>query len=165
MQVTPLHKHFAKVAVALPIVAIAISVMLAQWNHIQGQRWKFPMQAYDPRDILRGKYLNVRFEFEVTPGDCTSNDCCVCYQDVQFDQAIPILNPVTCAQANTRCDEWLKLGALRTSYRYFIPEDKSAQLEARVNQAISDKRAQVEFVLDQYRRPQISALIIDGEPL
>lgn len=162
MQETLLGKHFAKVAVALPLAAILLAVFQAQWNHSQGQRWTFPMQAYDPRDLLRGKYLNVRFEFEVDAEQCDDNSCCVCYKNVQFDAAPPIVKPVSCQVAKQECKEWLSLGALRGSYRYFVPEDKSAELEEEVNQAIQAKRAKVEFVLDQYKRPQITALDLDG---
>lgn len=158
-------KHFAKVAVALPIAAIVLALLQAQWNDAQGQKWNFPMQGYDPRDILRGKYLNVRFEFSLEPQTCETAECCVCFKDVAFEQSPPLVRPVACGQAKTECQTWLYLDALRSNYRYFVPEDKSQELEQRVIDAIRDEGARVEFVLDQRRRPQITALTIDGTPI
>lgn len=165
MQKRSWEKPFAVVAVVLPIAMIALGVMQAQWNRSQGQRWNFPMQAYDPRDLLRGKYLNVRFKYEVAPKACTSGECCVCYKDVEFEPSVPVVHPVSCEQAAQDCQAWLRLGALGSSYRYFVPEDKSVELEDRVIQAVQEERARAEFVLDQSRRPQITGLILDGTPI
>lgn len=160
-----LSRHFAKVAVALPALAVALGILQAQWNHAQGKRWNFPMQAYDPRDILRGKYLNVRLDFEKAEDGCTSGDCCVCFKDVEFEQSPPRVHPISCQDAANACESWLELDALSSSYRYFVPEDKSRALEDLVIKAVREKRARVEFVLDQHRRPQITALMVDGKPI
>lgn len=162
----PFHaKHFAKVAVALPIAAICLAWLQAHWNFTQGETWNLPMRAYDPRDILRGKYLNVSFDYKVEQEKCDSGDCCVCHQDVNFDQSPPSFEAISCAQAASRCRTWLSLRALSSNYRYFVPEEKSLELEERVIEAVRDTRARVEFVLDQRRRPQITALLIDDEPI
>lgn len=165
MPKSDLSRHFPKVAAALPLAAIALATMQAQWNQAQGQRWNFPMRAYDPRDILRGKYLNVRLDYELDPTRCDSGECCACYRDVAFDQSPPMVNLVPCQEAKESCKTWLTQDALSSSYRYFVPEDKSRELEDLVIEAVREDRASVEFVLDQRRRPQIVSLLVDGHPI
>lgn len=158
-------RSFARVAVALPILLIILAIVQAQWRRSQGLTWDLPLAAYDPRDILRGKYLSVRFALEIDEARCDGQACCVCHGegDLYVDPAR--VEARSCQEASQLCKEWVEVDVLHSSFRYFIPEARSMELERKVMKGAQEKRARVRFVLDQNRRPQISGILIDGEPL
>lgn len=158
-------QSFARVAVILPIAAIVLAIAQAQWRRSQGLIWDLPLAAYDPRDILRGKYLNVRFSLDIDEVHCDAVDCCVCYRDADFSGDPSKMRARSCEEARERCTEWLELEALRSSYRYFIPEARSNEIEQELQKASNEKRARIRFVVDRNQRPQITEIRIDGEVL
>lgn len=165
MKGTMTSQAYARVAAFLPTVAIALSVFVSHWNQSQGQRWDFPVRAFDPRDILRGKYLNLRFGYDLEESGCEQQECCVCFSETDFAADPPRVFARPCEQIEQSCKTWMSTQALGSSYRYFIPEAQSAFLEEKVMNAAQAGRARVQFVLDAKGRPQITALKVDGKPL
>lgn len=149
-------------AVGLPVLYITLSIGVSQYNQQAKTQWSFPLQAYDPRDILRGKYLNVRLSHELTNPTCTTSPCCVCLSQADFSRNPPRLSTAACSSVQPTCPDWMQQSDLASSYRYFIPEARSLELETRIQEASQAGRAQVHFVLDAKHHPQLTKLTIDG---
>jgi hypothetical protein len=59
-------------ALALPLVAFAGAWAHTHWRAQQGQEWLVPVAGYDPRDLLRGHYVQYRYEWPVAAGASSS---------------------------------------------------------------------------------------------
>ena len=51
----------ALIAIALPLVGLAGMWATTERWHRQGTDWLVPVQGYDPRDLLRGHYVEFRY--------------------------------------------------------------------------------------------------------
>lgn len=51
----------------LPLVALAASWAVTHHQAQQGQEWLIPIQGYDPRDLLRGHYVQYRYDWPASP--------------------------------------------------------------------------------------------------
>lgn len=54
-------------ALLLPIAALAASWAVTHRQAQQGQDWLIPIQGYDPRDLLRGHYVQYRYDWPTSP--------------------------------------------------------------------------------------------------
>lgn len=52
-------------ALLLPLVALAGSWVVTHRQAQQGQEWLIPIQGYDPRDLLRGHYVQYRYDWPI----------------------------------------------------------------------------------------------------
>lgn len=50
-------------ALALPVAALAYSWAATHHMAQQGQEWLVPVRGYDPRDLLRGHYVQYRYDW------------------------------------------------------------------------------------------------------
>lgn len=57
----------------LPLVALAASWTFTHRQAQQGQEWLIPIQGYDPRDLLRGHYVQYRYDWPVSPQQQTES--------------------------------------------------------------------------------------------
>jgi uncharacterized membrane-anchored protein len=63
------------------ILIIVGSIGKSEYQLATGEVWKFKVSGYDPRDLLRGNYVNYQVEFDwwKDRGRCPErNDCCLC---------------------------------------------------------------------------------------
>jgi hypothetical protein len=60
-------------ALMLPIAALAISWAVTHHQAQQGQDWLVPIQGYDPRDLLRGHYVQYRYDWPTSPRQQTES--------------------------------------------------------------------------------------------
>lgn len=51
----------------LPLAALAVSWAVTHHQAQQGQDWLIPIQGYDPRDLLRGHYVQYRYDWPTSP--------------------------------------------------------------------------------------------------
>ncbi len=56
-------------ALALPLVGLGTSWAISHSAAQQGEEWLIPVQGYDPRDLLRGHYVQYRYDW---PGEAAS---------------------------------------------------------------------------------------------
>jgi uncharacterized membrane-anchored protein len=54
-------------ALLLPLGALAASWAVTHRQAQQGQEWLIPIQGYDPRDLLRGHYVQYRYDWPHQP--------------------------------------------------------------------------------------------------
>lgn len=55
-------------AIALPILGLVGGALFAWQQGAQGSSWDVPVRGYDPRDLLRGHYVQFQYEGDVAPG-------------------------------------------------------------------------------------------------
>lgn len=65
---TPQRRRLAlTAALLLPLAALASSWAIIHRQAQQGQDWLVPIQGYDPRDLLRGHYVQYRYDWPTPP--------------------------------------------------------------------------------------------------
>lgn len=59
------------IAVVAPVLGLAVLWGTSHQTYYQGTDWEVPIQGYDPRDYLRGHYVEFRYEWNRlgTPSD------------------------------------------------------------------------------------------------
>lgn len=60
-------------ALLLPLIALAASWAVTQHQAQQGQEWLIPIRGYDPRDLLRGHYVQYRYDWPAPPHQQTES--------------------------------------------------------------------------------------------
>ena len=71
------------IALLLPLVALVLLIVRAELVLKQGKRWTVAIGGYDPRDLIRGHYLQYRVRWKKDPNSteaCTDRDgdCYLC---------------------------------------------------------------------------------------
>ena len=156
-------------ALVLPLIVLALGIVRAERHLADGKRWMFEVNGYDPRDLLRGHYINYRLVLEQSPADERCDDdhgerCCLCLTSQPAGMPTKAQR-TTCESAETRCDGVLKTRYLSELQRYYIPEERAAELTARFQDAAREHRAQLVVAIDAQGKPQIDTLTIDGMAL
>lgn len=66
-------------ALILPVAGLGLGITIHQTTMRDAQEWRIPIQGYDPRDLLRGQYVNYRYDWAVTgePRLCRRDAACV----------------------------------------------------------------------------------------
>lgn len=154
-------------AVVLPLVIIALGIVKAERHLSRSTRWVFDVTGYDPRDLLRGQYLQYRLDLhERAPRQACEGDgerCCYCLTAQGAGQP-PKVERATCELARSECD-----GALQTRYaepqRYYISEARAEELTRILQDASAKQQARLALAVDSRGAAQIEALLINGEPI
>jgi uncharacterized membrane-anchored protein len=164
-----MSRRVTLVAVTLPLLAIAFGIVRAQLFLRHADDFVLEVGGYDPRDLLRGHYL--RFLLRVDPlrdrepcDESSGQECCLCLMhDAQ--RGLSVAERATCDTARTQCDGVLTSRALSESYRYYVPEDQSAELERRLQEAMQHRTATAVVAVDAGGGAQVRELRIDGEAI
>jgi uncharacterized membrane-anchored protein len=168
-----MSRRFLAFAVILPLVVLAFGMVRAEHHLRDNRRWVFDVTGYDPRDLLRGHYIQYRLVLdEGDPQDrgvesCDEDSgegCCLCLA-ADFPGGPTKVVRTTCEAAVSRCD-----GALQTRYldelqRYYIPEARADELNELFRDASQEHRTQVVIAIDESGKPQVDTLLIDDVPI
>lgn len=157
------------VAVVVPVLGVALLAGNAELRRQSGLLWRVPIGGYDPRDLLHGRFLRFRFEFDwqdehqcgsPPQGRAPANDpdCCLCLAPAR-EGAPPRVRQVQCTEV-AECDGWIVGRAVVGEQRYFVPEAQAEALE----RALLDQDASVELTTTPDGRPAIGELYLDGRP-
>lgn len=164
---TPPSPARVLLAVALPLLAILAGIVDAERHGARARDFAFAIDAYDPRDLLRGHFLRFRLVIDegpaVEPCGGDGAPCCLCL--AARGNGLASAARATCATARARCDGWLELAAARAEMRFWIPEDGAAGLEARLREATSRRAARAILAIDPAGAVRVRALELDGERL
>lgn len=81
-RLAPSPRLLLAAALLLPIMALAYSWIATYRLAQQGQEWLIPIRGYDPRDLLRGHYIQYRYDWpvEVPRDGNTSFDASLAHQ-------------------------------------------------------------------------------------
>src|SRR5690606_15875941 len=89
------------IAVFLPIFALLALVIRFEYQLRTGERWVLGIEAYDPRDLLHGRYLQfqvkMNWKTQETVKNCQSNQqCCVLLEKDPDGSFEPLASVVDC---------------------------------------------------------------------
>ncbi len=154
-------------AVVLPLFVLGLGIVRAELQLSNGRRWVFDVTGYDPRDLLRGHYLNYRIALHETKplercDDDSSQRCCLCLQGVASGVP-PKVQRASCELAAKRCDGMLQTRYLSQLQRYYIPEADANKLTQRFQDAARQQRTQLLLAIDKSGKPAVAALLVDGQ--
>jgi uncharacterized membrane-anchored protein len=150
-------------AVALPVLGITLSVARSEIHFARSQNWSLPVAGYDPRDLLRGHYIQYRLELPAPEASyCEDDDpgCCLC-----LSRSEPVaLSRQLCSSAQS-CDGMLRSEYLSQLQRYYVPEARAQEAEQKLRAAPGQGKARLVVALDPAGEPQVRQLLVDGQPL
>jgi uncharacterized membrane-anchored protein len=163
-----MSRRFTVLAVVLPLLAVGLGIVRAELFRGRARDFVFEIAGYDPRDLLRGHYLQFRLRIEPLPVrepcDDRAADCCLCLTRSDPD-AVPYAERATCTTARSSCDGALHIRYLNEPQRYYVPEQSAAALERRLLAAMAHRRAHAVLAIDASGQAQVRELRVDGEPI
>lgn len=160
------------IAVLIPVLGLVALVGRAEYAARHGPTWTIPIEGYDPRDLLRGRYLQYRFAFDWQGENTCGPDsesglgrdpepgCCLCLTRSTADGVDPPVRQTWCGEAEDLCDGALRAEDVVPPLRYYVPEERALELE----RALRDRDAALELRIDPEGRPAIRELLLDGRP-
>ena len=128
-------------ALVLPLVGLLIGIVAQESGQRGASEWRIPVTGYDPRDPLRGRFINFRYAWTVSgPAHrCRDGDCALCIEDagrhvrvVGRDESCSArIDPVASRMAVTYAPEFGADGQpLVAMSRIFVSEASAPRLEA-----------------------------------
>ena len=150
------------ISLAIPILAILLSIGKSEYQVRSGEEWKFEIGGYDPRDLLKGHYLTYRILFdrdEKEKKSCDKNDgildCCLCLQ-----RETSKVKTMRCETAAKLCDGMINEKFLPRLRKFYIPENRGKSLE----NLVRSRKAEILLSIHPSGDPNVKELLIDGEP-
>lgn len=155
------------VAVALPVLAIVLGIARAELTFARTKDFTFEITGYDPRDLLRGHYLQFRLQLDPASvrEECNpaADSCCLCL--TQLDGSpMPRIERATCSTAHT-CDAWLDAEGVSRSQRFYVSDVAAPELERKLQSAMVRRAAHAVMAVDSKGRAHVRELLVDGEPI
>jgi uncharacterized membrane-anchored protein len=151
-------------ALALPLAAITLAVARAELFLHRAQEFSFPIQGYDPRDLLQGHYIQFRLTLDTAhdADECAQDACCLCLTRAH-GQPVPSTAVTTCAQAHVRCESALPLEAAERSWRFYVAEGQARDIERALRDAHELGRAFAVLAIEPAGGARVSGLQLDGQ--
>ena len=168
-----MRREFLAVAVVLPLVVLAFGMVRAERHLRENRRWVFEVTGYDPRDLLRGHYIQYRLVLDegdpeglgAEPCDDSPDlDCCLCLE-ADFPAGPTRVVRTTCETAYARCEGTLQTRYLDDLQRYYIPEERADEITRLFQDASQEHRARLVIAVDESGKPQIDTLLVDDVPI
>ena len=127
-------------ALALPLAGLAAGVAWQENGARNASAWHIPVAGYDPRDPLRGRYINFRYVWTVSgPAHLCRDGCDLCLEQggrhvrvvVKGEQCPARIDPVASRIALIYAPEFGADGQpLAAMSRLFVSEASAPRLEA-----------------------------------
>jgi uncharacterized membrane-anchored protein len=164
-----MSRRVTLVAVVLPLLAIVLGIVRAELFLGRSRDFVFEIGGYDPRDLLRGHYLQFSLRVWSLPEreacvDQPPGTCCLCLTHAEPNQVSKV-ESATCATARAECDGVLPIDVLKRSYRYYVPEERATKIEWLVGAAMQRRAAQAVIAVDAGGVARVRELRIDGQPI
>jgi GDYXXLXY protein len=86
-------------AVLLPLAGLGGLWVMSDRTFQQGTEWEVPIEGFDPRDFLRGHYVEFTYDWPgIEPGDLTMEPpvLCLAGKPPRLDEVFMAGNPVVC---------------------------------------------------------------------
>jgi len=169
-----MSRKFLALAVVLPLLVLALGILRSERHLSENRRWVFDVTGYDPRDLLRGHYIQYRLVLDegdaaargLEPCMDSSSDerCCLCLSaDVLMGPTTVVRT--TCEAAMAQCEGALKTRYLEELQRYYIPEARAEELTTLFQEAAGEHRSKLVVAVDRSGKPQIDTLLVDDIPI
>lgn len=163
-----MSRSYRIVALCLPLLAIGLGIVRAELFMDRAREFVFDIEGFDPRDLLRGHYLQFRVRAEPAsvrePCDEGNESCCLCLTRREPDEP-PFAQRTTCDTARAHCDGALYVRYVSEPQRYYVPEDQAPELERKLLDAMQKRRAQVVLAIDAQGEARVRQLRLDGEAI
>jgi hypothetical protein len=158
-------RSWVVLAVGLPLVAILAGIGRAELTFARTRDFTFEITGYDPRDLLRGHYLQFRLQLESATDRerCTSasDSCCLCLTRLGASP-MPRIERATCSTARS-CDGWLDGEAAARPYRFYVSDVAAPALEQKLQSAMVRRAAHAAMAVDNKGIAHVRELLVDGE--
>jgi len=172
-----MNKSMRYALLFMPIVALGGLSLLHDYRRSTGTVWTVPIAGYDPRDMLRGHYLQYQFEWNLTdPRGCSGPDCALCTDEPErFDppiRLVPRAEAAACASfiavSVGRFDPFdgIYIAGTRDNLtRYYVPESEALRLQTLLTQSDDAPEFSIGLRVTDSGTAYIEAMYVDGEPL
>lgn len=159
-------------AVLIPVFVLALAMARSQWALSQGQEWRFQITGYDPRDLLRGKYLRYELVLDWDPVPISEEvggpeqrlTACACLLDRGADAGTRLLS-VACGEAAEECEHFVRMPSLLKAERFYVPEHQARALEKRLIAAAQVDAAFITVIVQADGSVAVKDLWLDGAPI
>jgi uncharacterized membrane-anchored protein len=159
------HKQVL-IAVAIPFILLCLLIARAEYHVRSGEQWNFEITAYDPRDLLRGHYLqfSLVYDWETNKNACSNGQsCCMCL--TRTEKKAPKVHKTSCDTAKSQCDGFMLSEHQNTLNRFYISETEARRAEEILQQAQSDNNAYLTVSINKKGEPKIVDLLIGEQPI
>jgi uncharacterized membrane-anchored protein len=164
------NRNLVLLAVALPVLLLAGGIARSEYAVRNRPTFRFAVEGYDPRDLLRGRYLQYRVELEQGPAldacdESLSQSCCLCVERGTDASAAATVQRGECSSVRARCDAALDAHVYDEPQRHYISELAAPELERRFIEAAAAGKAFVVVSIDAEGQPHVQHLELFGEAL
>jgi uncharacterized membrane-anchored protein len=184
-QNTPPSRRLAWLGVLIPVIGLLGLVARSEWSVRTGSVWIIPIQGFDPRDLLHGRYLMYAYAFNwqghnecgtsagqprlpgprpdpsaVGAGPLLQPGCCLCLTRTKGKGTNPAVRQIDCQKAKNDCHAYVRSETVAPPQRFFVPEKRAAELE----KALVDHKASIQLRARPSGSAAVVALYLDGRP-
>lgn len=148
-------------ALLLPVAVLAGNVWLHHQQRTSGEAVIFPIEGFDPRDLLSGHYLIYRIDYGIAENSgCPTSDITASLCLTPERRVYPVDElPETCTQhIRGNCDAQAHF--VSGLERFYVPEQYAAALDEKVR----NNRSKLVVSIDQSGNAGITDLLIDDLP-
>jgi GDYXXLXY protein len=155
----------AYAALALPLIGLTGATAMAWLQVRDGREWELPVRGFDPRDLLRGHYIE--FQYDVVSGpECASDVSCCLHMFTAGNQTIGRLAFCSNAPAGSQArvvaqHDGLRLSGDVATGRMFIDERYAAALDTRLR--AEKPNASVRFHISPSGKLTPLEILLDGK--
>lgn len=117
-------------ALLLPIVGLSVSIAKVELSKVNATTWVVPIQGYDPRDLLKGQYIQFSFSWAQ---DSNMKNSCLCFRESAAGVRVdPVVTQVACADVGAAsCDAVAEYPG-PGPFRFYVDESKAKEWEQRL---------------------------------
>lgn len=108
----------------LPTIALAGWALSIAVKRAELPEMRVAIVGYDPRDLLRGHYL--QFRLDLAAGEATP---CACLDPNPADALRPLARPVPCPAPSAPPPCPYYVDTPRQTFRYYLPQEKALDYE------------------------------------
>jgi|GEM_PF-406990 len=125
------------IALALPFVVLGYITLSNHHKHNSGELWHVEIAGYDPRDLIHGRFLRYRInwnEYGSVSGSKSTTDA-LCLNRSAPDSLTPAISQINADKIDSaRCDSVLIAGKAKDHWnialrQYYIPEEYANALD------------------------------------
>ena len=148
-----------KLFALLPLVGILSFLAHTQFQTTTGLKYRMNIRGYDPRDLLKGRYLRYQFDFEDrVKGTNMYNRYCFIHRS-PIDYEIIRINK---GDSTEQCSSVMQATKLKSRQKYFIPEAYAKQLEKKLRDR--QVKTTVDLIIHNNGSFSVGQLYFDDQP-
>ena len=161
-----MKNKFVIFALATPFIILCLLIVRAEYHIQNSEQWQFEITGYDPRDLLRGHYLQFQIRYDLANNDkaCVdASNCCLCL--TKQDSKVPLVDLKNCERAKNQCDGHMLRASADALNRFYIPEEKATMAEKILQQARNKNNAYLKVAINPIGEAEIVNLLIGDRPI